>query len=922
MDFQLIIQNYFNFMIYALKFIVYIYDQLMNEEIFNMLVTTYIGVSALIIALGIFAMDKGNIDKRSIFKTTLIKESKVYELIKKVTKVFILILIQILIPSTLIVFAIRIIIFIYTMIIVVKVLQSFKNVIEMIIDDDKKNKYIYNFFKMNVRKYNQKTLEYNQKMDHCKKELGKISLKNKFIGYQNGWIMDFNNEYDVLLATEEGNIVGIDFNKLKFLNNKIAEYLTNNNTNKTKIKNNEWFILKKLIGEKIEKNEAIIYIRKELKNLNINYKDYYEVKKTSDIERSINEKHIMDVFQEYIDNINNRNIFGIKSSKETLIILYEILIEENGESFLSIYRENIINIYMEYKKNIGYELSELSYKLMLEAQNNDRYDDFENYYRIYFYLKKEFLEDDNIDELVQNIKLTNRIIDRNINIKNKENYKIYFLSIIQIFFRDLFNSGKYSQILKINLNERDISIYQINSSMDRILNYENYPERYKNLDLEEAIKKENEIYNTKIKELNSILLIWLSLAEWCRYKYFKCKSEEMKKFINDILINFKYHSIDDLIELYLDNTNNRLIKNIEFWEFDEPENKNKVITLQLDVFNIIVLLIITSYENYDMKKIKFKRYLNKDNLSFFENLKLNLENINELNLEIINITLNTYQNKKTNLVNYLQDIIKECENDRNKYIQNFKISQENELIFKNYCIEYLKKAKENSKLFKFFEIINKIEYSNEIGQSFKGISHTDQKGFIIYDVDRHIENESKRYSDDLIDSQVQKIIKDISNKAIYTKLDLKEIIKNFKNKDKIYILTPYSIPDLGSFDCEKQEYYYRYLYEDKFIDIPVIEHSGLRNEIIICDIDSIGYIKYFKVDKNKIKKDDIADEYTIADFKDFANHPEIIDEILNENKKEGVTRESLEMKYNIKLYQDVRYISAENGTIYKKKIRE
>jgi hypothetical protein len=347
--------------------IYYTFMQLMNQNIFNILVTVYIGISALIIALGIFAMDKDNIDKRNIFKITLIKNSNIEKLMNKTVHVFLLILIQILIPITILVFIFRLLIFIMTVQLILMISKSFIKVINIITNEDEKQKYVNQIFIENIEKFNKEMKVYNNIIEKSKIDFNNHFLKDGYLSYDNYSIFDFGDHYNSIYSGKEGRIKIINFESIKILNNKIKNYVEKNINNKIDVTNKDFCIFRKVEGEKVNKGEPIIDIRKELEPLNIKYEDFFIIEDIKETEKKVIENQIIDVCQIYVDNINTNNIYGIKKSQEEFIILYKTLIKNNAIYFLDILRENIQDFFSKFKYNTDISFEEICYKLYFLA---------------------------------------------------------------------------------------------------------------------------------------------------------------------------------------------------------------------------------------------------------------------------------------------------------------------------------------------------------------------------------------------------------------------------------------------------------------------------------------------------------------------------------------------------------------------------
>lgn len=894
----------------------FMYNTLMNTDTFNILVTTYIGISALIVSLAIFAMDKGNMDKRNIFKVTLVEESNIKQLIKETMCVFFIILIQIILPFNLFRFIFRVLIVILTIKITIMIGKSFKRVIDIIVNEEEKQKYVNKLLVNSIKKVNSKNIQLSEKIDTAKMNFNKIFSRECYISYNKEYIFDFSNEYKYIFSKEEGIIKKIDLEKLKLINLRIKNYILNNRKQaKEDFFNDSFFIITKMEGERVKKNEIIIYIRKELEDLNISYEDFIQIVEEDRKEEKIIENQIIDVCQMYVDNINQNNIYGMNQSKKDICLLYETLIKNDATYFLNTLSHSILELYRTYNTIIAKKsLIDIVYTLACISQENDIFDDFKNYYSVYFYLRIDGLDNDEVYNMFNSFNIMTSIILKNNKILEKEKFIDYILCMKQKLLKELVDNKKYGQVLEKIERERDLTLYKLNRHMNNYLNYEEYPNRYRNLDIEIVKQQEMKLYQEEFEKINNNVIISINIAEWARYRYDMYK-EDSKELINEIIDTFENYNIDDVIELYMENRNEKssLIKETMFWELSEENNRHKCISPRFNMYNIIYLIILNARES-NMRKIKFKKYISKENKNIFESLKFNIENISQNNLEIINITTEEYNEKKQKICQYLQQIINLCKEEENKQLEDFVFDVESKKIFQKAVLEEMEKNKEKSKIISLFKQLDKIKYSEKYGKSLDGFTINYDKIYFLDNKEAEAKSIAKQITQGLIEEQEKKLLKEISKTSIYTEESIKSIIDKFNNKKDIIILTPYITEEFNIYDEEKKQYLYAYENDKEKIDIPVLEHMGYKDEIIIGDKESFGSVEYYKIDRNKhkeIEAEDLVNEYTIANLKDLS-------EIKGKNKGE---EDNIYDKMNMKLYQNIRYVKSNVKSLYKKKLR-
>ena len=666
-------------------------ENLLNEDYFNLIINVFIGITALIISLTIFTMDKGKYDKRNIFKVTLLNYSMVQDLIILTLSNYLLIIIQsFLMKSKIIlaqfcIFYIRLIILFILIWITIKLFLSFIRVIKIFVDDSYKNDLISKTFSCQIKKISKLTKKNSRTRRKTNDLLENKLLKLSCINYSQDWYYGLNNNYKLIMSKTNGNIVNINYSILNSVNKEIEKIILSDKLEYIKESKKNICILLKTIGDEITEETAVIYIDKNFSSIDLN--NIYKAKEIKNTSMDLIEKQILDTFQEFYNNTVNNNIYYIKSSNSSMKDLYKNILlylpefkQEYYDYFLQLYRNKKLK-----ENDNGLYLQKLSVNLVYKSIDVKDIEGFKYFINVYYWLKTDVLNKEIIYQIKQSLAIIKGHLDKS-DVSNSEEFNLYLLSIKQNLYKRLLESQKYDEILD-NHNENDLKMYQINRLLRYIKEMKNYPERYNGINIDTEIENSKLEYNTKINEASYNAYIYLSLSEWAEYKINKGNIDETKgnDFIRNVISQFTYHDISDVIELYfiINKMNNDLSNSTWGWELSEPENINKVISPIVDVNNKIILLLFQCrINNYD--KLNDLNYINMENLYTFKSIK---QKVNSFSEETISKYIHSSINSKEQINEILDNIIDLCQKHKNEVLAKFKISSSIDLKFKKACLD-------------------------------------------------------------------------------------------------------------------------------------------------------------------------------------------------------------------------------------------
>lgn len=896
-----------------LDLICYYIDLILSGDFFDSFTNIFIGVSSLIIALVIFSIERSVDSKNgSLLKRTLIYESHVENIVRLTIISYLLLLLQLLITIPFIVLIARTIIIYLTFMILVRIFDGFISILGIFIDENNKRSKMNMFLEKEVEKQNKednKILEY-QKTDL---EIIENNFKNEnIIKYDFDY---FNNDnYDVYKANFDGSVESINHGNLLQICSDIKSNLLKIND----VDKNGILILRKLSGDTFKKNDALIYIKKDLFfDPKIIEKIYTTTRQDNELFNVIKSR-ILDLNQFFVDSIVNNKFLDIKIASGEIVFLYSKLIELKSKhsdyiytTILEVYRRNEKLELKEDLENLIFNLADTSLKLNVK-------NDFAKYLNLYYWLREKRIDEDFADTINQGLFHMKISVDNNDNIIDKQDYYIIMLSIKQQMLRSLFEKKLTREIFKNNFYSSKLEIHKVKTLQFRKDSFDKFPERYKNINLSQEVEKLSVDIESKFQELSLNASLYLGLLEWFRSNLDKEVLEEVDiVFLNNIIEKFNEYDWNDILELYLFITSmeNRISDVWHQWEFSKPEHKNTVFSPTFNIEKSIGLLIFFA-DNVTFKNSDLKKVIDRDNMYKFTSLKELV--LSDYNLKFLRCTFKDaeIENLKTKLIEYLEKVKEACEIKEKEYLIGSQLPINYDQEFKKTVIKEINNSKKGT-VFEIFDKFNATVFSKKTNKEFWGYNRVESKSFFVKNFDEALKFYASNYADGLVNDQSNEIIskmKEISNETLES---IDEILTKFKNTDEVFIISPYYINEFTYSGPDE----YHYIFKNK--KIPVYEVRGLYDEIIIVEKESLGSVVYYKGNRKEFENQ-FADEYTIARLIDFSAQNEEIKAMMKEIpdwlKEKDNPIDYLKLSCCIIICQKVEYISSKNNNIYKKPI--
>lgn len=890
---------------------------LLDNDSFGLIVNLFIGLTALIVSLVIFVMDKGNsIDKRNILKITLLKESQIQDLIILTIVNYILILIQYFINnSLLILLLIRCFSLTITVWIIIKLFISFIKVIKIMSSDSFKEKSITKVFNNILKNYSSKILKDNHSNSLSFTEFNDKFAEFSCISYSSDFCYSVDNRYKIILSDKAGKIINVNYFNLNNLNKKLEKFIIQNNVKLSDDQKKKVCVIFKKIGDNVEEGSQLLCYDKKFKSFD--FENIYKIKETYNLNEQLINRQIVDTFQDYYNNVHDNNMYFIKASSDSLVSLYKTIcknIPNLKQKYYGYLEQLIIND--EFKKyDITSSIYSILYNLVFESINMNDIDGYKEFLNYYYWIRTESIDKEKSYFFRQSLLLIKNHIDRS-DLDNSAEFYNYTVTIKLKFFKKLLESQLFNEIYNYD-HERELKIFEADSILIEINNMNRYPKKYEGLNIEREINELKKEYDNKINELTLNGFVYLIMCEWADYKIKKSQIEHDSgtAFIKNILGEFEHYSLNDLLEFYIIICNDKNLSDPTWrWELDEPENFDRSISSTVDILNKAITLMFQANINDDNKLTDLK-YISMKNLYMFQSIKNRVETYDDSNL---NCYLKNPVNSKEAILKYLDNILAKCQKDKNKFLSDFKLTEEMNQMFKKSCKNELLNIKENSILF-FYNNIGKVLYSKKAVNNFYGYDILEQKEFLSDDVSKNISRLAIHYSESLKDSQEDKIIKKLVNKSKHTEKSIDKIISKFKNVNDLIILSPYYTNEFYPYSYNSNKYYYPY--QNK--KIPVYIVGSLFNRILIGKIGSFGYLNYYRLNSSE-EHNELIDEYTLAYIKDIFKEDAMITKYIKLNPKwlKDIPNkeEYLKMRFRLKLYQQVELLLRENSIIYNKNI--
>lgn len=255
------------------------------------------------------------------------------------------------------------------------------------------------------------------------------------------------------------------------------------------------------------------------------------------------------------------------------------------------------------------------------------------------------------------------------------------------------------------------------------------------------VKKEYENIEYKYNEnklnitMNSFL--YLSLIAWVEYEKSTDKLDEIKasNFVKSKSDLFKNLSSVDLIELYFNIQSNGFLSNItDKWRYKEIKKNNKVTSL-MNAKNIIIILLCKK-RIFDIDKLRMLQMLNKEYIYFFEDIKRKVDGLN-LFINKDSIYFENSLFTKSIIIKELDEIIKICKNDKDEYLKNLILEENDVENFKQEIKELLEDKTKSSflEMYKAVRFLDEeVNYNNEGVYSFEKDSYYNNKNIDIKDI--------------------------------------------------------------------------------------------------------------------------------------------------------------------------------------------
>ena len=479
-------------------------------------------------------------------------------------------------------------------------------------------------------------------------EKEKINLKLSIINFVKS-INNFINDYSIL---QLNNLIIDKINKI--FNYKINKSIPIDINNiQEKIKDNNFKYNKNIIT-KLEDNEKYIYFDN-------NYFEIYDIYKMK-----YYDKTKIDIFDILI------NKFTLNSNKDIIeIILNSENILDFKIKYINYMTKDNINkkIFKKIIDQNKYLLDEFKNKLLFNKNyinNNTLANIYKNYFKITMKLNRLDIQDLDLDDIYNNLKI-------NINNINKNYYK------------------------KI-INEQDYNLNQLFEAQEGGKNNKN------NLNLINNLYQDEKIFNSKIDNLIkfeklTIFKIFNNISSILLTKTVNFIYNKLNKIINKIdtqnIIKYEEISIQKIIPIKLDIS-------IFIIESILIILKNKILNSQIEkIYNYSDLIELIYYIIYSDNKNEFKNEdknnEDKNKLEIKSKLKYELDKINKINL--IDKIINNFKNNLLLNFDNNSNLSEIFESDIKNYLRNFYVN-----LIENLYTYYINEIK----------LINNINQNNKL----------------------------------------------------------------------------------------------------------------------------------------------------------------------------------------------------------------
>lgn len=785
----------------------------------------YLSITGFFIAIVIFVAEfVSNDDKMKLDKKVLISKTHIYKNLLEIIMTL-LCLLGGKLTSGIFYYIYQMFVNAIILISIHKILDIFKNIIELILNDDlfaiERDKYIKN--KFNEYNNNIKNLNERKKYFKLKCEIENSSL----VKYEEYGVT--NNEYKPVFAKTVGVLKNID---LKCIFNKV----------KGKVAKDGIVIITALEGEKIYSKNVLFYIKKDYIDMENSILSCFYIEKD---EKHLDED-VSNILEDCIKKINNCNYYNkIESEIKSLI---ESIVQNNWNYVLDDlwqklhnYSRELVKTQDDNKIDVLYDLIEDLCCILIK---NDKIYDFESYHNILFTLLKYKLDKENVDSCEVAYKYTlfiNSCIYRSYNKINENEMIDCILSKMLSFIKILINRQEVNVI-------SDVVFYNIVLSLD-----------YRHKD---NAKSDSFVFQF-ICGIICALIYENKKLEENNYKY-------VKELIEEIRLKYKFHytyNVSELIFLFKDNIDKKsnIQKTYDNFCFENIDNKYKSFWMGTSIDNIYVLIGLIYIYDIFHTNIKNEAKISRNDRCFYEDL---LKRINENEYQKLFDIFDDDKNSKIELVKEtVNKIIKIVNIKEHEYKKNIKLNNTKVKMFKEILRNTIKNENEIVSLIEF----NKRNYTNQIVN--KGIMHPAfflERECLADDVSGY-DNFAQNIGNVIIEGLSDRIVDYLVNNSKKVE-SLNKTLEKFDNLDNIVILCGYS--NYWKLFKSKNTY----LFNE--IEIPVIEINK-KDLVLIINKDSLPNLNYYKYDESRLAYGDFED-YVYIELLDGAD--EIYQDIIIKEK--------------------------------------
>lgn len=655
----LIITNVAKFQIQLFKMI-YDITMILSTDVRT---NVYIGITSLMIAVVIFIAElisdknRDEIEKQILLqKTNILKNILLMILILFFTWIANIFKNEVVILY----FYSQIIINIMIIVSILKIYKMFKTSINLLINRDEYMNEKEKFIETKLKKYEQMINDDINQVNINRQQIQTNLTNMNNVEYRDPLYIS-NMElrargYKPITAKNSGKVEEILYDNLYILDQKFE----NANSDKDK---SLYIIITE--GENVKINSTIAYISKENEKFKEEVSNCYKISVNN---KNAKEelKYIKKQLQNYFQNEQ------IEDLKNEINHIYEIIIKNNLTNAQDVFNELIREWFFDAKEKSNYQNIFISICEEIEGLSivYDKFYLFRNIRGFLSYIYRQIIKSNSnrielfLNEYISNIKNVTFLAIPNNNTK----YYEYILAEILILIKELIKNKKISEINIIFERYH----FQKETENDHKLNFEFI------IGFMMAILYEQEkLDQEQLQELINI---------------FKDEYENICIFEN----NMYNKDIKTIIETFKDTkSSDTIIQNtISIWERNEEKHRYSFVWTPeyIEYDNILIAMLFTlddiwSYENLMENEIKTI------DIHFYNNVKLFMQNNNEYK-RIIDLQEEKIVKEKYDIIiQYLDDVIKICEDKLTKQIIEKELSKKQEEKLIQNTIEQIDKSK-------------------------------------------------------------------------------------------------------------------------------------------------------------------------------------------------------------------------------------